>query len=401
VTGRGTSIVVFNPNLRTGYVQQYGVNVQHELMRNTVLEIGWLGARGVKLFMDQDFNQHKVDGGFLTDFKELQAFQAAGTPTSAGNKLVQMFTTPAAAIAALGATNVTNGNVGTAANNLDIRADANTRYTNVGLPISYLRNYPQFNLMVYGTNGGRNYYDSMQVSLRRSVSSLRLNANYTWSKSIDNISVDGNGFTAPVDSFDLRRGRARGDFDKPHSFNGSVIYSLPFGKGDGFRVGRNAPGWLNTIIGDWEIGALVVAQSGTVFSVGSTRTTHHNTTTFADYVGARNIGGITYNANGTITYLTAADLANFSFPVAGTYGTSGRNAFRGPRYVNADASLVKRFKIPKTESHMVTFRTEAYNLFNHPQFNNPAVSLTSPATFGRVSSTNGARILQLALRYDF
>jgi hypothetical protein len=382
-------------------VQQYGINVQHELLRNTVLEVGWVGARGVKLFMDQDFNQHKVDGGFLTDFKELQAFQAAGTATSAGNKLVQMFGTAAAAITALGASNVTNGNVGTAANNLDVRADANTRYTSVGLPISYLRNYPQFGLMVYGTNGGRNYYDSMQVSLRRSGSALRLNMNYTWSKSIDNISVDGNGFTAPVDSFDLRRGRARGDFDKPHSFNGSLIYSLPFGKGDGFRIGRNAPGWVNSIIGDWEVGGLIVAQSGTVLSVSSTRTTHHNTNTFANYTGSRSIGSVTYNANGTITYFTAADLANFSFPVAGDFGSTGRNAFRGPRYINADASLVKRIKIPKLESHMITFRTEAYNLFNHPQFNNPAVSLTSPATFGRISSTNGARILQLALRYDF
>jgi len=399
--GRSSSIVVFDPNLRTGYVQNYGLNLQHEIVRNTVVEVGWVAARGVKLFMDLDYNQHKVDDGFLADFLQLRAFQSSGTAPSAGNKLVLMFGTPAAAITALGATNVSQGNVGTAANNLDIRSDVATRYAAAGVPANYLRQYPQFNLMVLGTNAGRNYYDSLQVSVRRTGSTLRLNANYTWSKSMDNISVDGNGFTAPVDSYNVRRGRAIGDFDKTHSFNGSVIYALPFGKGDGFKIGRNAPGWVDAIIGGWEIGTLIVAQSGSVFSIGSTRTTHHNTTTFANYSGPRNIGDVVYNPNGTVTYFTAADLANFGFPLPGEYGTSRRNDFRGPGFVNIDASLVKRIKIPGTENHSVTFRTEAYNLFNHANFGLPATNITAPATFGRISSTQGGRIMQLALRYDF
>jgi hypothetical protein len=65
-----------------------------------------------------------------------------------------------------------------------------------------------------------------------------------------------------------------------------------------------------------------------------------------------------------------------------------------------DTSLVKRFQL--RESQAVTFRAEAYNLFNHPQFGTPGLSLTTPSTFGKYSATlNGARTMQMALRFDF
>jgi len=63
-------------------------------------------------------------------------------------------------------------------------------------------------------------------------------------------------------------------------------------------------------------------------------------------------------------------------------------------------SLVKRFKI--YEGHAVTFRAEGYNVLNNVNFANPSVSLTTPASFGRISGTTGnPRIYQMALRYDF
>ncbi len=68
-------------------------------------------------------------------------------------------------------------------------------------------------------------------------------------------------------------------------------------------------------------------------------------------------------------------MAAFSFPGAGEIGNSGRNSFRGPTYYNVDASLVKRFRLH--ESQAVTFRAEAYNLFNHAQFGTPSLSLTT------------------------
>jgi hypothetical protein len=93
-------------------------------------------------------------------------------------------------------------------------------------------------------------------------------------------------------------------------------------------------------------------------------------------------------------------------PAAGFIGSSGQNSFRGPHFFNTDVSLVKHFKI--TERHVLTFRAEAYNIFNHPNFGNPALTITTPTTFGKISTDFGpggsgssGRILQGALRYDF
>jgi hypothetical protein len=231
-------------------------------------------------------------------------------------------------------------------------------------------------------------------------------ANYTWSHSIDNISVDGNGFTTAADNYNLNINRANGDFDHRHSFNGSVIYRLPFGKGK--RWMNNASSWVDNIFGGWEIGSLIQKQDGSVYSISSQKSTRHQTgtganTSFANYSGDRHFGKITYDVKGGITYYSSADLANFSVPNAGEYGNSGRNAFRGPGYFNVDANLKKAFKLPM-EGHTITFRCEAYNLLNNPNFANPNTTITS-ASFGRISSTVGGvtspRVLQLALRYDF
>jgi hypothetical protein len=98
---------------------------------------------------------------------------------------------------------------------------------------------------------------------------------------------------------------------------------------------------------------------------------------------------------------TPAEIANFSEPAAGTYGTSGRNSFRGPGFFNVDSSLVKRFAV--TEHKYFTFGAEAYNLFNNVDFANPSVTLPgSKVAFGRISAVvNKPRIMQLALRFDF
>jgi hypothetical protein len=92
-------------------------------------------------------------------------------------------------------------------------------------------------------------------------------------------------------------------------------------------------------------------------------------------------------------------------PAAGFIGSSGQNSFRGPHFFDSDVSLVKRFRI--TERQAVTFRAEAYNVFNNVNFANPAATITTPSTFGKISTDFGpggalsGRVLQGALRYDF
>jgi hypothetical protein len=396
---RSTSISVFNPNLRTPYVVQYSFNVQRELPMRLVLEVGYVGSRGIKLFMAQNLNQQKIYGtDFLKSFQELQAYQLNNSAVPpANNTLVKIFGTPAAAITALGATNVTQGQVGSAATTTD-RTNY-TKYAAAGVPDTYLRNYPQYISVLQGTNAGRSYYNSLQVTVRKQFGDLKAVGNYTWAKSIDNSSVEGNGFASPIDSFNLRLSRARSDFDRAHSFNGSFGYILPIGRNKRFL--STMPHVLDTLIGGWEAGSLVIWQSGGPFTISSGRnTTYGLVNSWANYTWTRNVGDVVRQGNGAWFYAPNTFVTNFTFPIAGDFGNTGRNTFRGPRYFDTDVSLVKRFRI--VENHAITFRVEGYNIFNNVNFANPTVTLSTPQTFGKLTALVGnPRIFQMAMRYDF
>lgn len=399
-SNRQVSIVLFNNNIKSGYVHQFNFTVQRELVRSVVIDLGWVRSSGHGLFTWLDMNQPRAYGnGFLTDFNEMARFVSnANNVPGAGNAFVRLFGSPAAAVTSVGATTFSQGLLGAAADTVD-RTNY-TRYAPAGISNFYLRNFPQWNQVILGTNNGRSWYDSFQMSFRRQTGALKIFGNYTWSKNLDNISVDGNGFTATLDNYNLNQFRGRSDVDRPHVFNGSVIYTLPVGTGK--FIGGNMPRWMDGIVGGWDIGSLVVWQSGTVFTVSSQRRTGPSSlNTFANFTGDRNLGAVDRRGNGAFYW--ANDVFNqFTFPGAGEFGTSGRNAFRGPRYFNTDISIVKRFRIPGLESHSVTFRGEMYNAFNNVNFGGLGTNITQQSTFGKFSAIVGnARIMQMALRYDF
>jgi hypothetical protein len=389
------TLAQFDPGFATPYVMQTNFTVQREVMPNTVLEVGYVGNRGVQQLMDVNWNQTRIYGGFLDAFNQLNQLR---NNTPAANPLVAMYGGNAAQVVSfIGATNLQQGNVGAAAASFD--TNQWSRYPNGGQSTFYLRNFPQFQNVPVAINAGRTQYDSMQASVRRSTGNLRFALNYTWSKTLDNASVDGSGFTAPVDSFNLALNRARSEIDRAHSFNWTTSYILPIGKGR--LIGGGMPDWVDRVAGGWEIGTLGFWTSGPVMTVSSGLTTGPTgNATWANYSGDRNIGSV-QRFGGGVRYFAAEDVARFSAPGAGFVGSSGRNAFRGPRFFNADASLVKRFRLPG-ERKYVTFRMEAYNMFNNVNFSTPAVNLQTPQTFGIISGTTGnPRILQMALRIDF
>ncbi|MCS7024984.1 MAG: TonB-dependent receptor [Bryobacteraceae bacterium] len=400
-SNRQVTIGVFDQGLRSPYSLQFNFTIQREIVRNTVIDLGWVRTRGKGLFNWMDVNQPRVFGDFLSAFLELQRFSAnSNALPSPNNTLVRIYGSPQAAVAGVGgATILAQGLLGTAADNVD-RTTGFPRYAAAGVSDFYLRNFPQWNQVWVGTNVGRSWYDSFQLSVRRTAGSLRLQANYTWSKNLDVISVDGNGFTNIIDNYNFNQFRGRADVDRPHSFNGSAIYVLPIGQGK--FIGRNMPSWANRIVGGWEIGSLMVWQSGSVLTVSSARRTGPaNVATWANYTGNRNIGSVDRRGDG-VYYWSPGTIERFSFPGAGEFGTAGRNTFRGPRFFNTDISIVKRFGMPWSESHRVTYRAEMYNMFNNPNFGGLGTSLLNPPTFGKLSATVGnARIMQMALRYDF
>jgi len=387
---------LFDPNFRTPYVAQMNFTIQREILRNTVLELGYVGNRGIKQLMDVNYNQTRIYDGFLADFQQLAAMR---NNTPATNTIVRMFGGNAAqAVSTIGATNLTQGNVGTAANTID--TSNYTRYATAGVGQFYLRNFPQFQTVAVGTNAGRTYYNSFQASVRRQAGAVRFALNYTWSKTMDNSSVDGSGLTSPVDSFNLRLNRALSDIDRTHTFNWTASYFIPIGKGK--AIGGGMPDWADRLIGGWELGSLGIYTSGPTMTISSGLTTGPTTNaTWGNFSGPdRSIGAVEKIGTG-VRYFSADQVGLFSQPAAGFIGSSGRNAFRGPHYFNTDLSLVKRFRVVG-EKLFVTFRAEAYNLLNNAFFATPGLNLQTPQSFGAISATTGnPRIYQMALRVDF
>ncbi len=389
------TLALFDPYFRTPEVMQMNLTVQREVLRNTVLEVGYVGNRGIHQLADINLNQTRIYDGFLGSFNELARLRAA---TPATNDIVRMFGGNAAlAVSTIGATNLTQGNVGAAANTID--TSNFQRYATAGLSPFYLRNFTQAQTLAVATNAGRTYYNSLQASIRRQAGAVRFALNYTWSKTIDNASVDGSGFTSPVDNFNFRLNRGLSNIDRPHTLNWTASYFLPIGKGKLIFGGMSD--WADRLLGGWELGSLGIWTSGPTMTISSGLTTGPTTNaTWANYNGTdRKIGSVERFANG-VRFFTPEQAALFSAPVAGFIGSSGRNAFRGPSYFNTDLSLVKRFRI--REKFAFTLRGEAYNLFNNVNFATPAVNIQTPQSFGIISGTTGnARILQTALRLDF
>ncbi len=406
LANRQTALDATVPNLKTGYVEQWNFNVQRQFGKGTVLDVGYVANRGVKLFYQVNLDQSHIYGnGFLTAFNQIASNLTNLAAVPASNPLVQIFGSAASAVSTIGSTTFSQGLVGTAANTVDV--NNYTKYAAAGISQYYLRYFPQLSTLLLGTNDGRSEYNSLQVRLTHQFADLRVAGNYTWSKSIDNdqsaaTGGEGNGFAAPIDSFNEALARGRSNFDIPQVLSMTALYQLPIGKGK--MAGGTMPAWLDTFVGGWNLGGLWIWESGSPFTVSSGRATGPSTAaTWGDYTGSRNIGNVASSNNGVgpgVYFFTPPEIASFAFPAAGTIGTSGRNTFRGPRFFNIDTSLVKRFVIKERKA--LTFRVEAYNILNHANFGNPSVTLTTPQTFGKITNVVSApRIVQMALRFDF
>jgi hypothetical protein len=236
-----------------------------------------------------------------------------------------------------------------------------------------------------------------QQRLARGFTAL---ASYTWSKSMDDAS---NFFSSagdpnfPQNSYNVAAERGRSNFDVEHRLSVSYSYALPFGNG---RAYLNDPGWLSTVLTGWETFGIVTLQTGRPFTVALLPEIDNSGT-------GRSILG--FGANDRPNLVGNPELSNrttlqwfntsaFSFPAPGTFGNAGRNILDGPGYQNVNVSLLKNTHL--SERLNLQFRAEAFNLFNHPNFNLPDNFLGSP-TFGRISSARDPRHIQFGLKLLF
>jgi hypothetical protein len=263
------------------------------------------------------------------------------------------------------------------------------------------------------------HYHSLQTTLSRRWGAGYFQAAYTFSRSTDATSSGNTAFnTAFNDEATLAASRGLSDFDRTHRFVVSYRYDLPF-----FRAATGAEGAL---LHGWAISGISIFQSGEPFSIidsaaGNAFIVPGFTTTLGAQLapGATIASGVTsgstrqrLNDYVNINNFTTAPLLypNLCNPSAtspnnifcGTnFGDLGRNIYRGPFQQNWDFSLIKNFNL--TERQTLRFTTDFFNIWNHPNFQNPAqTDVENPSTFGRIISTAGTpRLIQFSLRYSF
>jgi hypothetical protein len=236
-------------------------------------------------------------------------------------------------------------------------------------------------------------YNALTLSARRSVAKgLLFKADWTWSHSIDDASDPGttlNETNLPQNVYNMAAEKASSSFDHRQRLVVSFVYQVPTPSAIAPRMNR----LLHTVFGQWQAGANFTAQTGAPFTV--------NISSDQANIGSGpaqrpNISGDPNN--GPKTPNEWFNTSVFSLPGLYTFGNAPRNAVIGPGMSEFDISLQKDISV--RESAKAQFRGEAYNLFNHPNFNIPnRMAFTS--NFGQISSALDSRQLQLAVKLIF
>ena len=411
---RNEQPLFFDPDVVTPYVQQFVAGVQREIMKNTVVEVSYVGTRGSNLFRMMNVNQMDLAAnGFIRDFEAARRnLLTNGNPNTGeptGN-LGRLFngTIPTSAYSDL-----QNNNVGLLADSLDRRTQG-IGLAAAGLPDNFFRPNPQFSIAGLGCTCSSSTYNALQLQLQRRFSDgLAFSVNYTLAKSTDDVSNDTRGagteLVVPSDPDRLDLDKGRSDFDIRHVFRGHFIWDLPFGRGR--AINSNATGLVSALISGWQVNGIVDASSGfplTVFSGFHTFSFYDSGTR----VGTASASGVTNRAdfNGPSTdigevrrtdrgvvYFTPEERSMFSTPEAGTTG-SERNLFTGPGYFQFDLGIFKNFSIGR---HRLELRTEIFNVLNTVNFSDPNILATS-GSFGTITDTRvPPRIVQLGIKYYF
>ena len=423
---QGNPSYVGPSNGRSGMIQNWSLEIQHQLAQDLIFSLGYVGNHATRLNSNlQQLNA--IDPKFL----------------SLGLKLNEKVTSPGgqATLATLGVT---------------VPAWFESLYGPTGgdLVGQLLLPFPQYVSGRFNNSGirtdcclqnlGQSTYNALQAKLeRRFRNGLNLLASYTYSKTLTDADSAYAGLTAfgSSDTFtaqnprDLKSEKALSYQDVPHAFVLSYLYELPIGKGKKFL---NKGGVVDKVLGGWQVGGVHRYQSGAPF-IPFTSDAHNsdfgtantrlslipgqpllapNHSSYDPFLGG---SGCTPNPDGSGTYLPQStnnffNCAAFLDPNAPnlvaqrgyTFGNLSKvfGNIRSPHYVNEDFSLIKRFTL--YEAHVLSFKADFVNLFNRHTLGRGDGCVTCDS-FGRPgaqfggspSSLNAQKIIQLTFRYQF
>lgn len=337
--------------VRVGYMQQWSLNIQHELPGAILIEGGYVGSRGIKIPMTFQLNQ--LPDEYL----------------SLGSQLLTQVPNPfrdAVSVGTLSQPTVTYGQL--------------------------LRPYPQFTGVSFPQNSaGASVYHAFQLRVEKRFSKgLTLLGAYTNSKLISDTDsqktwIEGEFGSGVQNSNNLRLERSLAPQDVSQRLVVNYIYELPFAR-------------ANRWIGGWSITGITTLQTGR--PLGLTTATN-NTNSYGGGSRPNSIGESARLSEEERSIARWFDTSVFTQPEPFTFGTTGRTLpdVREPGLVNFDFSAMKNF--PVTERVRIQFRAEFFNLFNTPQFGRPGTVLGN-AQFGIIGSqANSPRQVQFGLKLLF
>jgi len=255
---------------------------------------------------------------------------------------------------------------------------------------------------ISGTSSiGNQDYDALQVTFAKRISQgLQFTAWYTWSKCLTNsIGYYGQGGQADNASayfqniYNIRAEWGECGYDATHNFVANSVYSLPFGRGQRFGGTMNKAADL--VVGGWTAGGILSLHSGFPITVNGTDVSGTTARAArANCIAPAVVYGSQDATQGGYQWFNPADFAQAA---AGTFGNCGVSTLRGPGLHTLDFNVAKYFSI--TERQRLELRGEFINLTNSTILNSPTRGVGT--TLGLLQSSQGARNVQIALKYTF
>ena len=375
--------VLFDPHFRNAASNNWNFGIQRELPGNNVLDLAYVGSEGHHVY-------RQIDPNSPDPARVQQLLTYCSDPTNA---------------------------VGCSPDDVS--------FTNLylgeqfgTLPFNAVAHNALFQPF-FQASTANSVYNSLQLKITHRLShGLQVQGAYTWAHAIDSSSdslapAAGNrGFAR--NSRKLNEERGNSDNDIRHVAVISYIWEMPFGKGKGFLNS----GFAGRVFEGWQFSGITTVQTGHPFDVfSSTDMERTGLSGRADVVGNPYAPGANTpeNSGGNKVWFSNPDAFSgrtdgSGAPLFDGPGSSGRNNFYGPGFVNFDLVFSKRIKF--TERVNAELRVEGYNIFNHPHFTNPgtdgASNRITAANFGLIDSTatrpdatTSARQMQVALKINF
>lgn len=272
----------------------------------------------------------------------------------------------------------------------------------ITFPYANLNSGGSHAFLEYATNDGVTNYNGLVTSLRRAmVHGLGYQVSYTWAHNFSDYADNLTAGSTPQNAYDYEHEYSQSPFDQRHRLVISAQWKLPVGPGGLVLRDKSV---ASEVLGGWQYNIIASFEAGNPFNItaadnsgtGGNHAAYANCLAGAFANTTRDRNAIT-SITGTASYL---NLAAFTQPTAGTFGSCRPRAYAGPGRQNFDMSLFKQFSF--TETRRMEFRLEGFNVFNHANLANPASGITTPGTFGRISSVvNTARQVQLAAKFYF